>query len=73
MIRASLCGRRSFSGTGKIIGWLAQVRSDPKETLSLLMLCTSSNCQRPFSYHMKMEDFKYSHVFSCFLMKTKLA
>ena len=40
---------------------------DIKEALSVLMLCTPSNSQQPFSYHTKLADFKYFHVLSVFL------
>ena len=40
-----------------------------KEALSVLMLCTPSNCRWPFSYHMKIADFKYLFSFVRFPMK----
>ena len=41
-----------------------------KVALSVLMLCMSSNCWWSFSYHTKMADLEYFHVFVfCFLVK----
>ena len=40
---------------------------DIKEALSVLMLCTPSNGQRPFSYYTKMVDFQVFSCFVCFL------
>ena len=54
----------TFWGRG---GELLEILIDFNEVLSVLMLCAPSNCQWPFSYHMKMPDFALHFV--RFLMK----
>ena len=38
------------------IGLLLELKSNPKEALSVLMVCMPSNCRRPFLYHMEIAD-----------------
>ena len=42
-----------------------------KEALSVLIFCVPSNHRWPFSYDMKMVDFKYFRAFVHFLVKNK--
>ena len=50
--------------SGKLVAPVVEMQESLKDALSVLMLCTPSNCRQPFLCHLKMVAFEYFRVLS---------